>query len=395
MLKKPQTTRPSKASRKWLIQAILMATPLIYASEAIAQNKLPAHKSVVGYVFPQNRVLQPDEIAVHLLTRINYAFANIKDGRIINGFAHDDENLATLVALKQQNPSLTVLVSVGGWEWSGSFSDMALTKSSRKLFITSVTAYIERHQLDGLDIDWEYPGQPGSTNHFRPEDKQNFTLLLKELRTSFQQQQRRLRRPLYLTIAAGASSSYLAHTEMNQVQQYIDTVNLMAYDYYEPGETTGNHAPLFTDPADPKKVSADRSVHEFEQAGVPAEKIILGVPFYGHQWGEVPDLHHGLFQSGMPLPQGYVNYSAISTTMLNNGFDRLWDASSSVPYLYNPKQQIFVSYEDPESLKLKARYVLDQHLAGIMFWDYAGDPTGTLLNVIYTGLLESAPSNAP
>jgi chitinase len=353
-------------------------------------------KAIVAYVFPQDRELEKDEVAANQLTRINYAFANIQDGRIVNGFKHDDQNLATLVALKQRNPSLTVLVSVGGWEWSGNFSNMALNKASRNVFIASVTDYIERHQLDGLDIDWEYPGQAGSTDHFRPEDKKNFTLLLKELRTSFRQQQRKLHRPLYLTIAAGASSSYLAHTEMDKVQQYIDTVNLMAYDYYEPGGgLTGNHAPLFTDPDDPKGISADRSVHEFEQAGVPKEKIVLGVPFYGHQWADVADAHHGLFQVGKPLLHGYAPYSVISTTMLHNGFNRYWDEASSVPYLYNPQQKVFVSYEDAESLALKSRYVVDQHLAGIMFWDYAGDPTGGLLNAIHTGLAQRAPADVP
>jgi chitinase len=350
---------------------------------------------VIACVLPQDRELQKDEVAASQLTRINYAFANIQDGRIVNGFKHDDQNLATLIALKQQNPLLTVLVSVGGWEWSGNFSDMAHTKASRGVFITSVTDYIERNQVDGLDIDWEYPGQAGSTNRFRPEDKQNFTLLLKELRTSFRQQERKLQRPLYLTIAAGASSSYLAHTEMDKAQRYIDTVNLMAYDYYEPGEPTGNHAPLFTDPDDPKKISADRSVREFKKAGVPAEKIVLGVPFYGHQWGDVADAQHGLFQIGKRLPPGYATYSVISTTMLNNGFDRYWDKASSVPYLYNPQRKIFVSYEDAESVKLKSRYVVDQHLAGIMFWDYAGDPSGVLLNAIHAGLAQGAPNNAP
>jgi chitinase len=373
----------------------LAVLTLVYGADTTAQTKLSMQKVIVAYVFPQDRELQADEIAVSKLTRINYAFANIQGGRIVNGFKNDDQNLATLVALKRQNPALTVLVSVGGWGWSDSFSDMALTKASRDVFIASVTDYIERHQLDGLDIDWEYPGQAGSTNHFRPEDKYNFTLLLKELRKHFRQQQRGLHRPLYLTIAAGASSSYLAHTEMDKVQQYIDTVNLMAYDYYEPGGPTGNHAPLFTDPDDPKKLSADRSIHEFEQAGVPAEKIVLGVPFYGHQWGDVADMKHGLFQTGKALPQGYATYNVISTTMLKNGFDRYWDEASSVPYLYSPTQKIFVSYEDAESLTLKSRYVIDQHLAGIMFWDYAGDPTGALLNAIYIGLGQDAPAKAP
>lgn len=351
-----------------------------------AQSKERMRKVIVAYVFPQNRELQADEIAAGKVTRINYAFANIVGGQMVNGFKNDDKNLATLVALKRQNPSLTVLVSVGGWEWSGGFSDMALTKESREAFIKSVTDYIEHHQIDGLDVDWEYPGQAGSTNHFRAQDKTNFTLLLKEIRRALDMQQHRLGRRLYLTIAAGASSSYLAHTEMSEAQRYLDTVNLMAYDYYEPGEPTGNHAPLFTDPDDPKKVSAERSVREFEEAGVPAQKIVLGVPFYGHPWGQVADVHHGLFEPGKRLPQGYASYDVISTTMLNNGFERYWDEASSVPYLYSATQKIFVSYEDAESLAVKAHFEMDRNLAGIMFWDYAGDPSEVLLDAVYAGL---------
>lgn len=344
-----------------------------------------AQKAVVAYVFPQDRALSADEIAAGKVTRINYAFANIRDGRIVNGFKNDDQNFATLIGLKKQNPKLTVLVSVGGWSWSDHFSDMALTNASRAAFVQSVASYIEDHELDGLDVDWEYPGQPGSSNHYRPEDKHNFTLLLEELRKSLTVEERKLHRRLYLTIAAGASSNYLAHTEMDRVQRSIDTVNLMAYDYYEPGESTGNHAPLFTDPEDPKKISADRSVHEFEQAGVPSEKIVLGVPFYGHQWSDVADVHHGLFQAGKRPAQGYLPYSSIVTSMLNNGYVRYWDEASSVPYLYSDEQKIFVSYEDTESLTRKAHYVRDQHLAGIMFWDYSGDPSGTLLRAISVG----------
>ena len=175
---------------------------------------------------------------------------------------------------------------------------------------------------------------------------------------------------------------------MGEVAKYVDTVNLMAYDYYEPGDdkTTGNHAPLFTDPADPKAISADRSVREYEKAGVPARKLVLGVPFYGHVWGQVQATNHGLFQPGQPVPNVYANYAAIVSTMLGQGYSRYWDASASVPYLYNPEMQIFVSYEDPESLALKCKYVKEQHLKGIMFWDYAGDPSGILLGAIDTGL---------
>ena len=221
---------------------------------------------IIAYIFPRNRALQPNEIAAGKLTRINYAFANIQDGRIVTGSPVDEANFATLVGLKQQNPSLQVLVSVGGWLWSGNFSDTALTKQSRSRFIDSVVEFVDRYKLDGLDIDWEYPGMTGAGNRFRPEDKRNYTLLLKELRARFDREQRRVGRPLLLSVAAGSSSDFIAHTEMNRVQRYLDTVNLMAYDYYEPGsdKISGNHAPLYTDPADPKRASADQSVQEFE-----------------------------------------------------------------------------------------------------------------------------------
>ena len=344
---------------------------------------------IAAYVFPRNMVLTADQVAAKKLMRINFAFANIDKGRIVEGDPSDAANLAMLVGLKKENPELTVLVSVGGWLWSGRFSDAALTPASRAKFIDSVADFITRYKLDGLDIDWEYPAMEGAAgNVFRPEDKQNYTLLLKELRERFKKMQKPLHRRLYISIAAGASTEFLQHTEMAKVQKYVDTVNLMAYDYYEPGDDkiTGNHAPLYVDPADPKGISADRSVKEFETAGVPAEKIVLGVPFYGHVWGHVAATNHGLFQTGEPVPNAYANYGALSTTMLSQGYTRYWDAKASVPYLYNSQKQIFVSYEDQESLALKCKYVIDHHLAGIMFWEYGSDPSGKLLDSIDLGL---------
>ena len=347
-----------------------------------------AEPVVAAYVFADGRVLTPGEIDAKKLTRVNYAFANIAQGRMVEGAPADAVNLAALTALKKDNPHLTVLVSVGGWTWSGGFSDAALTPASRSVFIDSVEAFITRYHLDGLDVDWEYPGMSGAGNTFRPEDKQTYTLLLKELRCRFDTMAGTLHRPLYLTIAAGASSEFLEHTEMSEVAKYVDTVNLMAYDYYEPeaGKPTGNHAPLFIDPADPKAVSADRSVREFEKAGVAARKLVLGVPFYGHIWGQVPATNHGLFQPGQPVPNAYATYAAIVSTMLGQGYTRYWDAAASVPYLYNADKQIFVSYEDPESLAAKCKYVKKQHLKGVMFWDYESDPSGVLLDAVDSGL---------
>jgi chitinase len=371
----------------------IIAAALVLVAQSIGVNAhaAPPKDMVVAYVFPQNNPLQPGQIDAQRLTRINYAFSNIENGRMVTGFAKDAENFAFLNSLKHQNPSLTVLVSVGGWLWSTNFSDISLTAQSRQTFIDSVMDFLPRYDLDGLDIDWEYPGMIGSGHPFRPEDKQNFTLLLKELRERFDQQTRKTHRQLYLTIAAGASNEFLDHTEMAKAERYLDTVNLMAYDYYEPSSDslTGHHAPLFTADADPKKTSGDASVQAFEQAGVPAAKILLGLPFYGHIWGNVPDKNHGLFQSGKPIPNAYAPFSLITQTMLNSSpdhFVRYWDAAASVPYLYSADKQIFVSYEDPESIAAKCRYVQSHKLGGVMFWDYSSDPSGTLLRAIDTSL---------
>lgn len=365
-----------------LLVAALSPKPAFCADE-------PSLRPVVaGYVFPQNDLLQPGQIDVRKLTRINYAFADVEQGRIVNGHASDDANLAALVALKRQNPSLTVLISVGGWFGSAGFSDLALSAASRAVFIRSVDDYIERHELDGLDLDWEYPGVPGAGNRFRPPDRQNYTLLLAGLRQSFDALQKKLHRRLYLTIAAGASSEFIEHTEMDKVGKLVDTVNLMAYDYYEPpaDRLTGNHAPLFTDPADPKQISADRSVRELEQAGVPAAKIVLGIPFYSRAWSRVPNIDHGLFQPGKSAPPGDAPVGDAALALGNQGFVRWWDASAAAPSLYNSAAKVFVTYEDPQSIAEKCRYVIENKLAGVMFWDYEDDPAGTLLDAIDAAL---------
>jgi chitinase len=348
----------------------------------------PTHPYVItAYVFPRGAALIPGQIDPAKLTRINYAFSNIQTGRMVPGSPADAQNFALLRSFRSTNPNLTILVSVGGWLWSTNFSDMALTRESRAVFEDSVMQFLTRYDLDGLDIDWEYPGMPGSGHPFRAEDKQNFTSLLRELRQRFDASARRGRR-LYLTIAMGASDEVIANTEMQKVQRYVDTVNLMTYDYYEPGSEsiTGNHSPLYADPADPKAASSSDTVRAFQKAGVPAEKILLGVPFYGHEWGEVKDQNHGLFQVGKPVPGAYTPFNVIDTTMLAAGFTRFWDDAAKVPYVYNPQQRIFVSYEDPESLKHKCQYIRSQKLAGIMFWEYFGDSQGKLLQTINTEL---------
>ena len=125
-------------------------------------SKAPEKMEVTGYVFARNAVLTPGQVDPTHLTRINYAFANIQSGRMVVGGPADAQNFALLTAMRNRHPGLAVLVSVGGWLWSTNFSDMALTWESRRVFEWSVMEFLAQYDLDGLDIDWEYPGMPGA-----------------------------------------------------------------------------------------------------------------------------------------------------------------------------------------------------------------------------------------
>ncbi|HET9317643.1 MAG TPA: glycoside hydrolase family 18 protein [Vicinamibacteria bacterium] len=347
--------------------------------------------AVVAYVFPQDARLDVAAVPAARITHVNYAFANIRDGRVVEGFAHDRENFRTLAALRRTYPHLKLLVSVGGWTWSGGFSDAALTARSRRRFVDSMVDLVARHDLDGADVDWEYPGLPGYGNVHRPEDKQNFTALMRELRAGLDARGRRTGRSYLLTLAAGASSDFLAHTEMDRVAEVADLVNLMTYDFLvPPGDgRSGHHANLYASAADPEGQTADRAVRAFLAAGVPAAKLVLGVPFYGRAWtiaeGEGP------YAPGTaPRERIEASHAALASALAQGTFVRRFDAEAQAPYLWDAGRRLFVSWDDPESLAIKAAYVRRQGLRGMMFWELGDDPTGALLGAIHCGLL--APS---
>jgi chitinase len=349
----------------------------------------PPEKAVIGYIFSNNRPLVPRDVAAEKLTHINYAFANIKDGLMVEGSAGDPENYRTLNNLKERNPKLKILVSVGGWTWSGGFSDMALTPLSRKRFIDSAVAFLDRHRLDGLDVDWEYPGQKGLNNTNRPEDKVNCTAFLAEARAALDKAGKAAAKRYLLTMATGTNDSWIEHTEMDKAQASLDFVNLMTYDMagdWDP--VTAHHSPLFTNPASPKGQSCARSVDLFIAAGMPASKIVLGAPFYGKAWGDVPPENNGLHQPGKRVTVKLgTNFREIKANLEGkDAFVRYWDDTSKAPFLYNAEKRIFISYEDEQSIGLKGSYVKERGLAGIMFWEYNGDSEGKLLDAINRAL---------
>jgi len=371
------------------------ATQYLHAlTERVAVDGATAGgRVVVAYVFPRDRVIDPSEIAAAKLTHVNYAFVDIRDGRVAPGFATEGANLKALASLRRKHPHLKVLASVGGWTWSGSFSDVALTRETRRRFVDSAVDLVVRYDLDGLDIDWEYPGLPGYGNSHRPEDKQNFTALMSELRAALDRERTRSGRRYLLTFAAGGFRECLANVEMDKLEPVVDFVNLMAYDLRnaELDPLAGHHANLYTHAADPRRNSADQAVRDFLAAGVPACKLVLGVPFYGRAWGNVASdaAHpHGLYTAGSaPEPPLETCYQHLAANVVDRGgYARFWDDTVCAPFLWNADSRTLISYEDPQSLREKCRYIREHDLAGAMFWEYYADTGGTLLDTLFHGL---------
>ena len=176
---------------------------------------------------------------------------------------------------------------------------------------------------------------------------------------------------------------------MDKVQASVDFVNLMTYDFREAGgdPLAGHHANLFANPSDPKQLSADRAVRDFLAAGVPPGKLVLGVPFYGRAWGDVAAKDGGLYQPGKPLSERLdTNYPSLAGLAGRDGWVRRWDDVAQAAYLWNADKRVFVSYEDPESLRKKCRFILERRLGGVMFWEYTVDGTGELLGTLFTEL---------
>jgi chitinase len=284
--------------KRFYILLLLIGLALQSCKSGLTTQEQTSDNVLMAYLYPGNRVIEASEIRADLLTHVIFSFANVKDGLLIDGYETDAANYAVLRSVRDENPHLKVMAAAGGWGWSGNFSDMALTAESRGRFIESVIQYIELHDLDGIDLDWEYPGLPGNGNIHRPEDKENFTSLVRELRAALEILGKGDRH-YQLTIAAGAFQNFLDHTEMGVVSQYLDYVNLMTYDFTgEWSNVTGHHANLL---ASGEFNSGDKSVEIFEKAGVPREKMVLGAAFYGRGWRSVNPENLGLGQQGRGL----------------------------------------------------------------------------------------------
>lgn len=355
---------------------------LIAGSHLSAQEK----KVVIGYVGGFNGLVNAAHIDASKLTHINYAFVDIKGNQAwLHNEKTDTVNFRVLNTLKKNNPSLKILISIGGWSWSENFSDATFTDSSRKAFALSSVRILQNHNLDGVDIDWEYPGIPGEDgNVFRAEDKENYTLMFKEIRQALNELEKITQKKYLLTTAVGGFDKYIQHTEMGKAAAYLDYVNLMTYDYSF--GVSGHHSNLYNTTDDEKENSAHKAVTAYMAAGVPANKIVMGIPFYGRGGIVATTANKGRGQPyESPLRVG--GYTYIKDSLVSQpGYKTYWDKKAKAPYLFNKQTRAFVTYENERSLEYKIKYVKKYRLAGVMFWQYSSDPKEYLLSTIQENL---------
>lgn len=410
-----------------LVLSVLLG--LCYVRDTMAE--VAAGKIVVGY-FPAWGIYEDyfvRDIDASKLTHINYAFANVKDSRCVVGvtqagvgdaWADYQRNMSAsesvdgcadaweqslkgnwnqLRKLKRLHPQVKILISLGGWTWSQGFSDAALPENREAFVASCIDAFILGNLpydpvsntggsgaaaglFDGFDIDWEYPvccGLAGNT--YRPEDKENYTALLAEFRRQLDE----IDPDLLLTIAAPAGPHNIDNLELEQFARYLEFINLMTYDFHGAWDPhTGHLAPLYPASDDPYAeagLSVDETVRNYLDRGVPREKLVLGLPFYGRSWTGVPPgpEENGLYQKssgagpGERDEPGMLNYSTIAQSY-EHSFNKFRDAEAGVPWLYNGSD--FISYDDPTAIASKADYILKENLAGAMFWTLMSDLKG-------------------
>lgn len=375
-------------------------------------------KKIVGY-FAEWGIYQKNyhvsDIPANKLNVINYAFAKpTSSGDVVlfdewaavqRPYPGDMAgqpllgNFNQLIKLKQAHPHLVTMISIGGWTLSGEFSDIALTSSSRDRFARSAIAFMKKYGFDGLDIDWEYPVGGGlGSNKVRPQDKQNYTLLLQELRRQLDVAGNNDGKKYYLSIAAPAGPGNIANFELAKIAAACDWINLMAYDLHGDWENpTNHHACLYAPAGDP--LSVEKAVTTYLAAGVPPAKLVVGVPFYGRGWKGVGPTANGLRQpsaGGMPgtyPPDMEWEYRDILNRLTTRPgvYKRFWDDTAKAPWIYAAGENggTFVTYEDTESLGHKTQFIKDRSLGGIMFWELSSDsksPADSLLQKISDGL---------
>lgn len=317
--------------------------------EAIAASR--ESKVVVAYVTSWSEVM-PDP---QYMTHINYAFGHVNES--FNGVKIDNEKrLRQIVDLRKQKPELKVLLSIGGWG-SGRFSEMAANDEYRRAFAADCDRVVKEFALDGIDIDWEYPTSSMANISSSPDDTENFTLLMQDIRAAIGNEKE-------LTLATVASARYI---DFKAILPSVDFVNIMAYDM---ASAPKHHSALYPS-GHSGDITSDGAVTAHLKAGVPPSKLVMGMPFYGRGGDGYPS---------------FQDYNKVGNT--DTQYTEKWDEVAQVPYLADKNDTLVFGFENPRSLAIKCQYILDKDLLGGMYWDYSGDnEQGDLRRTVAENLL--------
>ena len=275
-----------------------------------------------------------------LMTHINYAFGNVSK-TFDSVDLRDTEFLHGVLALKKQNPTLKIVLSIGGWT-AGNFSEMAADERCRSSFARDCKRVVDQYGFDGIDIDWEYPTSDEAGISCSPDDTDNFTLLMRDIRAAIGKQK-------LLTIATIADAKFI---DFRACLKYLDFVNIMAYDVANPPK---HHTTLYRSSLS-GRITVEEAVLAHLKAGVPRQKLTLGMPLYGRGAGDNKVL--GRF---------------VKTGETGGQYTRKWDDVGKVPYLADADGNLVLAYDSPVSLAWKCRYIKEQGLLGAMYWECTED----------------------
>lgn len=375
----------------------------------------------VGYFYQETGDV--NDIDVTKITHLNYSFGLVYHDEALNeqNVPNDPEKLHEIYLpdkvksdleqisnLKEKNPKLKVLLSVGGWGCRG-FSGLASTDEGRKKFSDSALEIVNKYGLDGIDIDWEYPVNGGwGVIDSKPEDKENYTLLLKELRET-------LPKGCLLTIAAAANPAFIKEwTNFHDIVEYLDYINIMAYDFGYGTQFFNSNLKNSTE--HPTVLAGDTFsveyvVQNYLNTGFSPSKFNVGLAFYGRvpkvalepamDWSTMEyatepyftDREIGIFNDlgiDLSLDTAVQYHQIVNDLIPNENFVEKWDESAQSPYLMikdkDGKEMFAISYDNEKSMGIKCRYIKSMGLGGAMFWDYSGDKDNKLATTIAESL---------
>jgi chitinase len=333
-------------------------------------------KKIIAYYTGNGEVIK--QYPLDKLTHIIYSFLAIHTDTL--GFRNNkqEETLKQLVSLKEKFPHLKIMVSIGGWGGCAPCSEIFSSEKHRETFAKTTHVLFKKYNVDGIDLDWEYPAIEGYPGHkYMKEDRSNFTALIKTLRQE-------LGPDYLLSFAAGGFDKFLEESvDWNAIVPYLDFINLMTYDLTSGfSKVTGHHTPLYNN--DVQKQSTDNCVSWLLRNHIPSEKLIIGAAFYARIWEQVAEAginKPGVFKQSIPYKNYAIHFSDTS------GYKYYFDKKAKAPYRYNSRGRLFATFDDEKSIKLKCRYIRKQKLGGIMFWELSQDlPQNGLVDIIYSNI---------